>query len=153
MAASEFAPRLRSLLVVAEVAISLMLLIGAGLLIRSFVRLQNVLAGIRPEGVVSMRLGGTRARQFQNRDEAVAYFRPFGEALADRAWRHEPRRGFGPAVHIVGWLGRDQRRGLDVRSPVRNFRSISATADTGLFQDDEDSGGEGALRSSTPTCR
>ena len=73
--------RLRSLLVVAEVAISVMLLIGAGLLIRSFVRLQNVSPGFDAEGVVSMRLGGS-ARQFQNRDEAVAYYRPFGEALA-----------------------------------------------------------------------
>lgn len=73
--------RLRSLLVVAEVAISLMLLVGAGLLVRSFVRLQNVSPGFDPSGVISMRLGSS-ARQFQNRDEAVAFYRPFGEAIA-----------------------------------------------------------------------
>jgi predicted permease len=73
--------RLRSLLVVAEVAISLMLLIGAGLLVRSFVRLQNVSPGFTPEGVLSMRLGAS-SRQFADRDASVAYFRPFGEALA-----------------------------------------------------------------------
>ena len=74
-------PRLRGLLVVAEVAISLMLLIGAGLLVRSFVRLQSVSPGFEPEGVISMRLGGS-ARRFQNREEVLAYFRPFNEALA-----------------------------------------------------------------------
>ena len=73
--------RLRSLLVVAEVAISLMLLIGAGLLLRSFVRLQNVSPGFEPAGVVSMRVGGT-ARRFDNRDQALAFQRPFADALA-----------------------------------------------------------------------
>jgi len=73
--------RLRSVLVVAEVAISLMLLIGAGLLLRSFVRLQNVSPGFDPDGVISMRLGSS-TRQFADRDASVAYYRPFGEALA-----------------------------------------------------------------------
>jgi predicted permease len=73
--------RLRSLLVVGEVAISIVLLVGAGLLIRSFVRLQNVSPGFDPSGVVSMRLGAT-ARHFDNRDAAVAYWTSFGEQLA-----------------------------------------------------------------------
>jgi predicted permease len=73
--------RLRSLLVIAEVAISLMLLIGAGLLVRSFVRLQSVSPGFEPDGVISMRLGAS-ARRFENRDAANAFYRPFGDALA-----------------------------------------------------------------------
>lgn len=73
--------RLRSLLVVAEMAISIVLLVGAGLLIRSFVQLQRVSPGFDPEGVISMRLG-VLARQFDNRDAAVAYFQTFGEQLA-----------------------------------------------------------------------
>ena len=72
---------LRSLLVVGEMAISMVLLVGAGLLIRSFVRLQSVSPGFDPEGVVSMRLG-VSARQFENRDAAVAYYATFGDQLA-----------------------------------------------------------------------
>jgi predicted permease len=72
--------RLRSLLVVSEVALSLMLLIGAGLLVRSFVRLQSVSPGFNPDSVISMRLGAS-GRQFPNRDVAVEYFRQVGDKI------------------------------------------------------------------------
>ena len=45
--------RVRSALVVAEVALALVLLIGAGLLMRSFVRLQRVDPGFDPSGVMT----------------------------------------------------------------------------------------------------
>jgi predicted permease len=46
--------RLRSLLVVSEFALALMLLVGAGLMIRTFAALQSVDAGFNPHNVVSM---------------------------------------------------------------------------------------------------
>lgn len=48
--------RLRNILVVGEVAVSIVLLTGAGLLMRSFIALQNVDLGLDPENILHARL-------------------------------------------------------------------------------------------------
>ncbi|HVG32681.1 MAG TPA: ABC transporter permease [Pyrinomonadaceae bacterium] len=65
--------RLRSVLVVAEIAISLLLLIGAGLLVKSFVRLQNVSPGFDPHNALTLNifLPGTK---YTEDDQARAFF-------------------------------------------------------------------------------
>jgi putative ABC transport system permease protein len=55
--------RLRSLLVVTQVAISFTLLIAAGLMLRSLIKLQQVNPGFNPEKVLVMRLAPNWSRQ------------------------------------------------------------------------------------------
>jgi len=47
--------RMRALLVVAQVAVSFVLLIGAGLMIRSFMKIQQVTPGFQPDHLVTLR--------------------------------------------------------------------------------------------------
>ena len=66
--------RLRSALVVFEVALSLVLLCGAGLLMRSFVRLQRVDLGFNPDNILVARLPFPRG-QYKTADDKQRFFR------------------------------------------------------------------------------
>lgn len=61
---------LRNALIIAEVALSLSLLIGAGLLFRSFLQLQNVPLGFQPENVLTMGVNIPRAVYQRPQDRA-----------------------------------------------------------------------------------
>ncbi len=63
--ASRGSQRLRAALVVSQVAISFMLLIGAGLMIRSFVKLIQVNPGFNPDRLLTMRLSANFSRYTQ----------------------------------------------------------------------------------------
>jgi putative ABC transport system permease protein len=72
--------RLRSLLVVAEIALSLVLLVGAGLMMRSFIHLQQVNSGINPEGVLTMGIGLPGAK-YRTPEQRIAFFQQLLERV------------------------------------------------------------------------
>jgi len=66
--------RVRNLVVVSEIALSLVLLSGAGLLIKSFLRLLSVDSGINPRGVLTMNVTLPDTRYATDHD-ATMFFR------------------------------------------------------------------------------
>ena len=82
--------RTRSLLVIAEVALALMLLVGAGLLARSFVALSTIDPGYDPTNVVTAQINLPRS-QYADLEVATAFF----DQLLERASTR-------PSVEAVG---------------------------------------------------
>jgi putative ABC transport system permease protein len=82
--------RTRSVLVVLESAIAVVLLIGAGLLIRSLIRLQNVSPGFDAQNVLTMRLDLSR-QKYDTPDKSANFFSQL-----------ENRLGALPGVESVG---------------------------------------------------
>jgi predicted permease len=71
---------LRRLLVVSELALSVVLLIGAGLLIRSFTRLQDVSPGFNPRGVLTFDLTMT-GQKYNDKQSVLNTYRQLWERL------------------------------------------------------------------------
>ena len=65
--------RMRSGLIVAEVALSLMLLIGAGLLINTFIRLLKTDAGFEPRGVLALDIPLSRTKYPKPEQQLAAF--------------------------------------------------------------------------------
>jgi len=75
--------RTRRLLIVTEVGLSLLLLIGAGLLFRSFVKLQQIDPGFTTSGVITISLSLPGSRYGTDAQRA-SFFRGFQERLTGR---------------------------------------------------------------------
>lgn len=72
--------RLRSSLVVSEIALALVLLVGAGLLFHSLLRLRGVDTGFQTEGALSVRMTLPSSR-YPDEPQRVAAFRELGQRL------------------------------------------------------------------------
>jgi putative ABC transport system permease protein len=93
--------RVRATLVVAEIALSVVLLFGAGLLMRSFLNIQRIEPGFDPDGVLTMRL--TLPRDRYEGEAIVAFFDRLVERVAalpgvravSAASQYPPMNAFG----------------------------------------------------------
>ena len=81
------------LLVTTEIALALLLVLGAGLMVRTFVTLRQVDPGFSTEGLLAVRFSVPSSR-YQARDDVLAFY--------DRATEMFEGR---PGVEQVGWVG------------------------------------------------
>ena len=78
--ASGVRSRARSLLVVAEIALSLVVLVGAGLMIQSFLRLKRVNIGLDAHNVLTANLSLPRVK-YKEADQRVGFFKQLLERM------------------------------------------------------------------------
>jgi putative ABC transport system permease protein len=72
--------RVRNALVVAEIALSLVLLIGTGLLVKSFVRLGQEDPGLNPSGVLTMQIN-LAGSKYPKDDQYIGFYRQLLEGI------------------------------------------------------------------------
>jgi putative ABC transport system permease protein len=94
--------RLRGLLVVAELALSMMLLIGAGLLIRSFIRLSAVPPGFNPDHVLTMQVG-VNGPKYRQRGATQQFYKAVEERVASLPGVRSV--GFASPLPLTGEVG------------------------------------------------
>ncbi len=106
--ASRRTVQLRNMLVISEIALASALLIGAGLLARSFVRLQQAPAGFDSRGVVTALVGLPEAR-YPEPDDSERFFQQLAAAV--RAMPGVRSAGLGGDIP---WTGYDENTGFDI---------------------------------------
>ncbi len=106
----------RSSLIVSEVALALILLIGAGLLLNSFFRLSNVSPGVNPKNALIMQIS-LPDKKYPNAERRAAFFQQAAERIenlpgvdAAGVTRTMPLAGFAPSAYfsIIDRSGRPE---------------------------------------------
>jgi putative ABC transport system permease protein len=123
--------RLRNALVIAEVALSLILLSGAGLLMRSFIRLQTVDLGFNPDNILVARLPFPQGR-YQSAEEKQRFFRELlarlhripGVAEATAVSSLPPYGGIGSDIDISGKTHAEKWQSIFQLTSERYFQTL-----------------------------
>lgn len=118
-------------LVAVEVALALLLAVGAGLMLRSFWLTRQVDPGFRKDGVLAIQFPVPSAR-YQNRDNVPAFYDRLTEALEARP--EIERAGLVAQLPLTGtsWSSQFQARGWP---PERvGFEILHRRADRGYFE-------------------
>ena len=139
---------LRVLLVVSELTLSLMLLIGAGLLLRSFMRLQSVPPGFTTEHVLTMEVAATGPKYREDKP-VVTFYREVEERIAHLPGVAAQGAVSGlPLTGEVGWGGINvegytpppgQELQVDIRvASTDYFRTMEIPLKNGRFFNEDD---------------
>jgi predicted permease len=142
--------RLRGLLVVSELALSLMLVIGAGLLIRSFVRLQGVPPGFSTDYVLSMQVVASGPKYKEDK-AVVQFYQEIGDRITHLPGvETEGLVSALPLTGAVGWGGINvegyapppgQELQVDIRiASTDYFRTMDIALLKGRFFSEHDTG-------------
>lgn len=130
VAGSRGAGRLRRALVTLEVALSLMLLVGAGLLIRSFDNVLGVEHGFRTEDRVMLEIGfpsastdADNARRAGEMSDVLARIRALPQVTSAAVVHQRPLRGAGTGMGF-GAVDRPDATGTDI--PWAGWRLVSS---------------------------
>ena len=123
--------KLRSALVVVEVALSLVLLAGAGLLMRSFISLQAVDLGLRPDNILVARIPLPRG-QYTTPAAKQQFFRTLlervsalhGVVSATETSTLPPYGGIGTEIEISGKTHSDKWEGIFQLVSEGYFRTL-----------------------------
>ena len=124
--------RLRNLLVVAEVSLAVVLVIGAGLMVRSLSALGRIDLGFEPERVLTMRVS-VPATRYDTPEKVVDFYRQLNERV--RAVAGVQSAGFVRVLPLATTIG-DYGLDIDgfVESPGANAKGDWQIATDGAFE-------------------
>ena len=116
--------RLRTLFVVTQVALALVLLVGAGLLIKSFSRLQSVAPGFEPNNLLTMRVN-LPSKKYDTDPKVINFFRQATEKL-----RAIPGVEAAGAINTLPFSGPHSGTNIDIEGQPK--RPSSQGLSTGI---------------------